>query len=391
MKGRALLIAAALALAAPALRAEEAACETEEGETPNPLQFDRHGWCLLLSGSVSLSYQGLPTLSDPALTRLANPRSPTPPGRHSGAASATGRADLSRETEAGSLSLAFEVIWNRALGDGSSGFGSTQVNEAYVALGGATAGYTYSLTGLWDGDILATANYPQRSVGILAYEHEISEGLKLAVALETASPSRDRHDDFLALTFEGRPFFVGRVQRTFDWGTLHLAGAVRREGFATATVEGSRLGYALTGGATVTVSPFGADDQISGQIAYARDALYYLGTAVDLGGLYSQLAGLGGATGWSAIGSYTRNWTDELASTAFLSHIALSGEGPLGLRSETRRYGVNLIWRPEGGWRIGAEVSRVEVEIERQPLLPVLDVARSGSATIVQVLVERSF
>ena len=124
-------------------------------------------------------------------------------------------------------------------------------------------------------------------------------------------------------------------------------------------------GWAASAGITIPFEFIAEDDAFSAQFTYAVDSSIFLGTQQDVSFVAAKFPNTGPTRGWSAVGSYLHNWSDNWASTAFVSYLALDVD--LILTRPTAnllRYGVNLTYRPSDNWTIGMEVDALDAMID---------------------------
>ncbi len=361
------------------------------------MRFDLAGACATLGGSVGTYHQntldrtaGFPT----RITRSGTPSS----ARISNTLDASLTLDTTRTTALGDLDTAFGLKWTKA-SDDETRAGSVSVQSLSASLAGWTVGYTDSLMNFWSGDFQFSATAPSRSVGVVSYERELREGLKLALAVESGLPSSRQNTDGIASIDFNSPLLTARLRYEQEEGPeLHLSGLVRRAEFSadpripflpgTAT---TRTGWAVSFGATLPVPVFGEDDSFSMQATYAVDASPFLGTAVDLSSLASIVPTTGATRGWSVVGSFTHAWTETLESNVFASHLALEAQL---LRAQpsvaTTRLGANLYWKPFKGFRLGAEIGYLRTDIDANGVAGVFN-GVSGSGVVGYLGAEWTF
>ena len=107
------------------------------------------------------------------------------------------------------------------------------------------------------------------------------------------------------------------------------------------------------------------DDSASVQATYAVDSSIFLGTQSDIAFLAAVVPTTGPAKAWSAVGSYTHNWTDKWKSAAFVSHLELSVDVQRAHPSvATTRTGANLTYDIDDHWQLGAEVDYLSARFE---------------------------
>jgi hypothetical protein len=379
----------------PATPCERLAREDEETPRTGAFRFDVDGACVAVTGSLSGTLQhalavrgsaGRAFLPVPNAGRTATEPAATQPSTR-----ASFSFDATRFSEVGRVATSVGGAWTWTQGDGTS-TGRFQFTEMSFSVGGAKLGFTSSLTSFFEGDLLATAFTPARFVGLVSHETEIAPGTSVAIALETGAATGTASTRLVPVSFASNPYLVLRLRHDLPNGTLHLAGALTRDGPERFGFQTSRTGFAATFGASFDLEVGGHRDNVAAQFAYAIDALPYLGAPVDLAGLFPRLADFGSARGVSAVASYTRNWSDAWASTAFVSAVAIDGTRPSVARARSLRYGVNLFWRASETLRLGAEISMLHSRVERTPVVQrAPGTASTGDAAILLLSATFSF
>jgi hypothetical protein len=370
----------AVVLAVPAAAAEKSAGKDGSGETPCADSKDKPNFpwqrfkvsdtCVEFTNTLSSVYQHV----------ISTSGSPPAPARR-GTAS-TGNPDVTTftyspslatttPTALGALKTAFELSIKYASDDSSL---VTTLSEGTVALAGATVGYTGSVMNFWEGDFEFSATVPSRTVGVVRYEHEVFESLKLGLSLESGVPTSSTSSTEFAPIHTDDPVLAARALYETDPVTLNVAAMVHelKYGGSSGTVipalvnrSGSVAGWAVTAGATVAVPFISDDDNVSTQVTYAVNASPYLGTNSDLSTLASVLPFKVDTRGWSAVASYHRAWSDQWESNVFVSYLALDislpGSNPT---VRTTRLAANVKWSPVDYFSIGAEIGYVDTKIE---------------------------
>lgn len=375
---RALLLALAGCLAAPALApaAAPAVCvsdeddedEDEEEKTATGVKFDLWGACAEVTATLTGSHQR-ELSKQPADFPTTFRRDGTPSGKSVlNTLTAGARLETARRTALGELKTAFDAQWSV---DDDAAIGAASVNELTASLGGLTAGYTDSLMNFWSGDFSFQTTSPQRTVGLVAYEHAISETMKLSVAVESGLPtSRSAADGIQSVNFDA-PLFTARWRYDTDDLELHLSGLVREAKFQSTAVlpflatSSTRTGWAASFGATLPLPSLGEDDELGMQATWASDASPYLGTAQDLSSLSNTLRTTGPTVGWSVIASLHHVFTGQWKSNAFVSYLALDAELLAARPSvRTRRAGANLQFLPVEALTLTWELGYVETDLD---------------------------
>ena len=135
-----------------------------------------------------------------------------------------------------------------------------------------------------------------------------------------------------------------------------------------------------------------ASESVAGQYgAGAIDGAPYLGSQLDARTVNRVLLASDATRGFSAVVSGRFEWTDELASNAYLSRYWLAVPLANQIRGEIRidRISANLVWTPVEGFKAGIESSVAWAKIA----LTGRDIAAglAGRQISTQVFLERSF
>ena len=315
-----------------------------------------NGVCYDLSGSVQATQQWV--------------RSPEPRGGGGQASTRTMtlepnvRIEASKQTEKGAFRIAFESSW---AANSQSGLDpSPTLGEASISYIGFKAGFAASLMNFWESEFQFTASAPSLSGYMVSFQHEVSDDLKLSLAIEAGPPTTRGASTWLLP--ESPPFFTTQIRyETDDWVIQASAAAhqVNVPGSALLDIAStSRFGWALTGGITAPLKFIADNDLITFNAAYAVDSAIFLGTPADVVAFAARFPTPNATRGWSALASYHHDWSDKWASNAFASFnsvdVNLINSNP---SVKTSRYGVNLIYQPAVKWTIGAELDLVMTRI----------------------------
>lgn len=312
-------------------------------------ETERHG-CGDPSEHSSTTAGGVPAL----LGGRGTPSS----ARYINTLEANATIETKRKTALGDLETTFMSRWAKTSDDGTNP-GTATVQELKASLKGGTVGYTDSLMNFWSEDFLFTATSPKRTIGIASYERDITDDAKLAIAIEFGLPTSRQYNQGIAAVNFNSPLATARwlYQNDDDW-SFQLSGLLRQ---ATANTG---AGWATTVGATMPTKAIGDNDYVSMQTTYAVNASPFLGTAVDLSALASSLPTTATTRGWSTVVSFHHEWSEQWETNVFASYLALNAELALAQPTvRTKRYGVNLYWRPIDDLRLGVELGHVETEL----------------------------
>ena len=259
------------------------------------IRFDLAGFCAKWSGSLQGIYQNdLSTTGSAPAWFMGVVHSSNQQNVYT--FNATTSLAAKRQTPLGLLDSNLTLQWQKPSNDGTYA-GAATVLELRASLAGATVGYTRSLMDFWWEDFLFLAASTDRAAGIVSYEHRVIDGLNLAVAIESGLPASQQDTEGLrSISFNSPLLTAHLLYTTPDNQSFQLAGVLRQANDQTnpvlasrASTTSTRTGCALSAGATVPTTFTGAEDYVSGQVVYAVDASYFLGTKVDLSALSSIL------------------------------------------------------------------------------------------------------
>lgn len=358
------------------------------------IKFDLWGACAEVSGSLTGSQQRQLWSEPSGFSGLVTRRGTAARRTTVQTVTAVGRLETTRETSLGELKTAGAVTWSA---DDDSGVGTATFSELYGALAGFTVGYTDSLMNFWSGDFSFTANAPQRTIGLVSYQYDLSDDASIAVAVESGPPTTRSSTDGLRSITTTNPVLSSRFRYETDDLTVHLSGLLREARFEPHTLlpflnrPTTRTGYAVSFGTTVPVKALGEDDEFSMQATYAVDAVSYLGTTQDLSQLSTTLRTTGPSVGWSVVGSFQHSWSEQWKSNVFASYLALDAELRISQPTvRTKRAGANLQFLPVETLSITGELGYVDTELNADRAIGFFD-GTSGRALISYVTVEWKF
>lgn len=332
--------------------------------------------CLSITGTVSAGIQ-----RDSFRASRSGP--PPPSDATSFPVSAAFRIATSHELASG---LRIGTAFGFTMQSPVDGVSETTIDEATILIGPWTFGLDASRFSFWTGDeFIFSARVPSRTVGIIALELPLTESWTATLALEDPALG---NASVTAPVETGRkvPDAVGRLVYEAGGWTVHGALALRE-------IPGtpSRFGRAGIVGATYEGEAFGHGWSLTAQLAGAIDGAPYIGSQLDARIVNRVLLASDATRGFSGLVSARFEWTDELASNAYLSRYWL--EVPLAsqLRGEVRidRVAANLVWTPVEGFKAGIESSIAWAKIA----LTGREIAAglAGRQISTQVFIERSF
>ncbi len=280
------------------------------------------------------------------------------------------------------LASAFEFSVDTAGADPST----LTVAEASVTFGAFVFGLAGSRFDFWTGDDFAfISRIPSRTVGLIAYERQLTDQLSLSLSVEDVAVDRRT---VAPTTANSYPDGVMRLLYEQDGLTLHGSVAVRD----VPSAGGShRIGRAAILGATWEKKVLDRPLTLTAQIAGAVDAAPYIGSRLDQRTAFSVLTGDLTTRGWTGVVAVGREWTDEWSTNAYVSRYRLSIPSASGLagRIQIDRVTANLVWAPVDGLRLGIEgsVAWQKLDIAGNASAASL----SGRQSSAQFFMERTF
>jgi len=333
--------------------------------------------CLSISGTVSAGIQ--------RDSFRASRNGPPPPSNvTSFPVSAAFRIATSHELASG---LRIGTAFGFTLYSPVDGVSDPSIDEATILVGPWTFGLDTSRFAFWTGDeFIFSARVPSRTVGIIALEMPLTESWTATLALEDPALG---NTSSTAPVASGRrmPDAIGRLVYEQGGWTVHGALALRE-------IPGTpaRFGRAGILGATYEGEAFGHGWSLTAQLAGAIDGAPYLGSVLDARIVNRVLLASDATRGFSTIVSSRFEWTDELASNAYLGRYWLAV--PLlanQVRGEIRidRFAANLVWTPVEGFKAGIEssVAWAKIALTGREIAAGL----AGRQISTQVFIERSF
>ena len=333
--------------------------------------------CLSITGTVSAGMQR-------DSFRASRNGPPAPSAATSFPVSAAFRIATSHELASG---LRVGTAFGMTMQSPVDGVSDPTIDEATILVGPWTFGLDSSRFAFWSGDeFIFSTRVPSRTVGIIALELPLTESWTATLALEDPALG---NTSVTAPVQTGRRFpdAVGRLVYEQGGWTIHGALALRE---IPSTPR--RFGRAGIIGATYEGEAFGHGWSLTGQIAGAIDGAPYLGSQLDARTVNRVLLASDATRGFSAVVSGRFEWTDELASNAYLSRYWLAV--PLlanQIRGEVRidRFAANLVWTPVEGFKAGIEssVAWAKIALTGREIAAGL----AGRQISTQVFVERSF
>lgn len=334
------------------------------------------GTCLSISGTVSAGLQ--------RDSYKVSPSGPPPPSSATTIQiSAAFRIATSHELASG---LRVGSAFGFTLQNLTDGTSEATIDEATILIGPWTFGMDSSRFSFWTGDeFIFSTRVPSRTVGVTALELPLTDSWTATFALEDPALG---NASTTAPVATGRrvPDAVGRIVYEAGGWTVHGALALRE-----IPDTPSRFGRAGILGATYETELLGATSSLTAQIAGAIDGAPYIGSQLDARTVNRVLLASDPTRGFSAVVSARREWTDALASNAYLSRYWLAVPLAGQVRGEIRidRLAANLVWTPVEGFKAGIEssVAWARIALAGRDIQAGL----AGRQISTQLFVERSF
>ena len=363
--------------------------EDDDGDPPERgLFLPGSQTCLSITGTVSAGLQ-----RDSFKVSRNGP--PAPPATTSFPTSAAFRIATSHQLASG---LVVGSAFGFTLNSPINGVGETTVDEATILIGPWTFGLDTSRFSFWTGDdFIFSTRAPSRTVGLIALELPLTASWTATLSLEdtalgngsaTSTTSGAPAPPSLTSLGPGRSFPDGVARLVYESGawTVHGALALRE-----APSGAARPGRAGILGATYESELFGATSSLTAQIAAGIDAAPYIGSQLDGRLVNRVLFGSDPTRGFSALVSTKREWTDEIATNAFISRywleVPLAGQAKGDIRID--RVAANIVWTPVEGFKAGIETSIAWAKIAiagRE-----IQAGLAGRQISTQFFLERSF
>lgn len=374
------LFASKEAAAAAKDEADDDSDEEEDDDDDDPPQrglvLPGTATCLSITGTVSAGMQ-----RDAFRASRLGP--PPPSDVTSFSVSAAFRIATSHELSSG---LRIGTAFGFTLYSPVDGVSENSIDEATILIGPWTFGLDASRFSFWTGDeFIFSTRVPSRTVGVIALELPLTESWTATLALE--DPALGNSSSTAPIPSGRRvPDAIGRLVYAQGGWTMHGALALRE-------IPGtpSRFGRAGIIGATYEGEAFGKGWSLTAQLAGAIDGAPYIGSQLDARTVSRVLLASDATRGFSALVSGRYEWTEQIASNAYLSRYWLEVPLPGQIRGEVRidRLAANLVWTPIEGFKAGIESSVAWAKIALTGRE--IPVGLAGRQISTQVFIERSF
>ncbi|AXS40226.1 porin [Breoghania sp. L-A4] len=291
------------------------------------------------------------------------------------------RLDARTETEYGLLRTYVDT-WITS--DSGAGIGAGVILwDAFVQLGGFTAGRTGSFYDFYTGDAwgsLIDQGFADQHTTLFGYTAAFGNGMSASVSVEDGKQRRgnisiseatfgvdlnadaDTADTLDIYGGHKMPDFVANLRVDQGWGSAQIMGVLHQvyagtitSGGVTTRVDDSAMGWAVGAGVTFNLPMIAAGDSVSFQAAYANGAVKYVSSNLGTDAVALTAASIDTATAWGIGGGFTHFWTPAWSSSASASYASLDAAGT-SLDVDQIGAQANLVWHPVGGLDIGVEV-----------------------------------
>ncbi len=268
------------------------------------------------------------------------------------------------------------IAYNVNVGSSATNSAVTTVrlDNAFVQLGGLTAGRTQTAFGFYSSDVF-DSEYGQISnsvnVNQLAYTASFGNGVTATLSLEdpttgdnlnTAATNGSAVFRRAGYTFSygalNAPDVVANLDVTQAWGEARL-GVAAHQVYGGPASPATKWGYAVEGTILANVPQLGEGDKIGLTAAFAQGAnayvnaagqypgAFYLGSGksdLDADATYSPATGLNLTRSWSVFGGITHNFTPnfEFNGAAGYQSVSNGGTGVAGIAGGPAANGFNV-------------------------------------------------
>ncbi|QGZ36151.1 porin [Stappia indica] len=254
---------------------------------------------------------------------------------------------------------------------------ATELDEAFIQLGGFVAGRTSSYFDFYTGNnwgaVLSQGFSDYGETNLFAYTAQFGNGFSASISAEAGDKKRAEIWDatlpagvLSADFYSGNkvPDFVANLRVDQGWGSAQIMGALHHVyGRSVAGLTGgeSAAGWAIGAGATFNLPMIAPGDNFSIQASYAQGAIGYVnsnwaGSSRFAGAAYNAAGQLKLSTAWGIGAGFTHFWTPAISTSITGSYSAL--DQATARFADIREVNVqgNLVWRPVSGLQVGAEL-----------------------------------
>jgi hypothetical protein len=324
--------------------------------------------------------------------------------------------DARTNTSYGLLRSFIEAHSNLGTSASNSSVTRVELDNAFVQLGGLTAGRTTSKFNFGDAE-QANQEYqfelfPDYSVNLLAYTFSFGNGITATLSIEDpttagyqatnsavgagASNSAVRK---AGTTFTygalNVPDVVAQVNVTQAWGEAQIA-AMYHQVYGSNSTLGTKSGVAVFGGVLFNVPQLGAGDQIGIEGGYALGEAGAMYAAVPTTGnvfadaYYSPATGTKLSTEWTIGGVFNHNFSSNLAAYFSLGYVGWSNTFATGkANAGVTEASLMLDWQPVKNFHV-----QPDVEIRSATLNSVAKAdtaSTNGTSYVFGVRIKRNF
>ncbi|QGZ36152.1 porin [Stappia indica] len=247
---------------------------------------------------------------------------------------------------------------------------TTELDEAFIQLGGFVAGRTGSYFDFYTGDnwgsVLDQGFSDYGETNLFAYTAQFGNGFSASLSAEVANKRGTIAGPVVGTDYYSGhkvPDFVANLRVDQGWGSAQIMGALHHVyGRSVGGLTGgkSKLGWAIGAGATMNLDMIAPGDSFSLQATYSQGAIGYVSSA--WAGAFSDAAYNGAgqlkmSTAWGIGGGFTHFWTPAISTSITAAYNSLDQAASAGL-ADIRDLNVqgNVVWRPVSGLQIGTEL-----------------------------------
>jgi hypothetical protein len=290
---------------------------------------------------------------------------------------------------------------------------TVELDQAFVQLGGLTAGRTTSKSNFGDGEQnnqeYVYEAFLDHSVNLLAYTFTFGNGVTATLSIEDpttagyqntaggASPVRNGGATFRygALNL---PDFVGQLNVTQAWGEAQIA-VIAHQDYGSVATPFTKEGYAVTGGILFNVPTFGAGDTIAFNAGYGSGAVGYVQSYRSIGNNGGAFAGYdtgadavvrGGSlklsNSWEIGSSIVHHFSPTVDINLAPAYFSWSDQN---LRYSQTQFSASLDWYPVKGLKIEPDFEYSYTSLNAASKADVG--GTNGSGYVFGVRVQRSF
>lgn len=294
--------------------------------------------------------------------------------------------DARSQTEFGLLRAFAEVRFNAATPQGGDEEGhrnpftvDTQLEQAYVQLGGLTVGRAQSFFDFYTGyaieEVYGEIGNSDSKTNLFAYTFGFGNGVTATVSLEDSTTSDRRADYYGWYQGNKTPDLVANVNITQGWGSAQIMAALHEVN--TYSDSGSPgyggshndLGYAIGAGVQFNLPMLGAGDMLGLQAVYSKGAVAYASGPLqwdDIGSDYDYSPGYGLSEAWSVGVGYQHVFTKTVSGAIQAGFVDYSNDAWPNMNFKGWDLASSVTWAPvkDLSFDLGAEYRNLDYHNE---------------------------